>query len=252
MGWRAKYHTLSKRTAAKKGSVGPSSANFTVFLLLIQYCLSIKLCLCSYKAIWSQQNQRAYQRWKGAAHASSSDASLCIPQLPADIIDLADFQLPTSSIFRQAACSADAFEDTNYDDQKLAGFNGYPPYQSCQDITPGTHNMDHLTDALHGHRLHQQWEYEDSWLERYWAASSNLAAFEHEMHAMMMEYLKEWEEVGLALKGLARCDQELDIRLGQHSREWSVRHCFSLYNDLQVLHAGSDKFLVVYVDRWSW
>ena len=90
-----------------------------------------------------------------------TDASLCALRLPADLIDLADFRLPTSSIFRQATSSADALEDTNYDDQKLARFNGYPPYQSCQDITPWMHDMDHLMDALHGHQLHQQQEYED-------------------------------------------------------------------------------------------
>lgn len=130
-------------------------------------------------------------------------------------------------------------------------FDGYPPYQPCQDTTPWMHDMDHLTDALHGRRLRQQREYEDRRLERYRAASSNLATFELEIHALMMEYLKEWEEIGLALKGLAGCDQEFDIRLGQHSREWLARRCFSLYNDLQALRAGSDKFLVVYVDRWS-
>jgi hypothetical protein len=82
-------------------------------------------------------------------------------------------------------------------------------------------------------------------------ALSNLVTFEHEIHVLMMEYLKEWEEIGLALKGLTQCDQELNIRLGKHSCEWLACRCYSLYNGLQVLQAGSDKFLVVYVDCWS-
>jgi hypothetical protein len=53
------------------------------------------------------------------------------------------------------------------DQKQVAAFDGYPPYQTCQDITPGSHNMDLLTDALHSRLLHQQWEYEDSQLERY-------------------------------------------------------------------------------------
>ena len=235
----------------KKGSVGTSGANLTVSLSLNQYFPSITSSQHSYKAIRSQQNQRAYQRRKGAAHASSSDASLCIPRLPADLVDLADFPLPTSSIFQQAMCSADALEDTDHEDQKLAAFDGCPPYQSCQDIIPRSRNMDLLTDALHGRRLRQQREYEDSRLERYRAAASDLEVFEREIHVLMMKYLTEWEEIGLALKGQVGCDQELNIQLGQHSHKWSARRCLSLYNDLQALQAGSDKFLVVYVDRWS-
>jgi hypothetical protein len=224
----------------KKGSIGPSGANSTVSLLLNQYCLSITSNLRSYKAIRTQQNQCAYQRRKGASDASSSDASLCIPRLPADLIDLADFPLPTSSIFQHAAHSADVLEDTKYEDPKLAIFDGCPPYRSCQDITPRSHDMDRLTDALHGRRLRQQREYEDSRLAQYRAAAStsDRECFEREIHALMMEYLKEWEDIGIALTGLAGCDQDLNIRLGQHSCRWCARRCFSLCNDLYSCTAG--------------
>lgn len=80
---------------------------------------------------------------------------------------------------------------------------------------------------------------------------SDWEGFEREIHALMLEYLKEWEDIGIALTGLAGYEQELNIRLGWHSRGWCARCCFALYNDLQALRAGSDKFLVIYVDRWS-
>lgn len=184
-------------------------------------------------------------------HASSSDALLHVPDLPADLIDLANFPLPTSAIFRDAAHSADALEGTNYEDQKLAGFDGYPPYQACTDIMPTSHNINDLIDALHGRRLRQQREYEDDRLQLYKAAASNLDFLEQGVRALMMEFFKEWEEVGLALVGLAGCDREHDIKLGQHSRQWPARRCLDLYDDFQALRAGSDKFLVVYVDCWS-
>jgi hypothetical protein len=78
-----------------------------------------------------------------------------------------------------------------------------------------------------------------------------LETFELDIRMLMMEYLKDWEAIGLALKGLVGCDQEFHIWLGQHAHKWSACRCFSLYNNFQALRAGSDKFLVVYVDRWS-
>jgi hypothetical protein len=86
-------------------------------------------------------------------------------------------------------------------------------------------------------------------LEQY--RTTPLKSLKQEIHTLMISYRKEWEEISLALRGLAGCDQELNIRLGEHSREWSARRCVSLRDDYQALQTGSDKFLVVYVDRWS-
>jgi hypothetical protein len=67
-----------------------------------------------------------------------------------------------------------------------------------------------------------------------------------------MNYLQEWKAIGVALGGLP-LDEEpaLDLTLGQHSQEWSARRCYSLYQDFKGLQAGSDVFLVLYINRWS-
>ena len=144
-------------------------------------------------------------------------ASLRILHLPAVLITVTKSPLPTSTIFCQAALSADALNDTDYDDLRLVHFDGCPPY--CQHLESTYHlcNINCLMDALHGHRQHQQQEYEDKQLECYKALPS--AVFQEEVHTDMINHLWEWKAIGVALDGLP-LDQELDITLGQHSREW--------------------------------
>jgi hypothetical protein len=103
-------------------------------------------------------------------------------------------------------------------------------------------------DALHGRQQRQQREYEDKRLERY--NTLPLAVFEEEVHTEMMNYLREWKAIRVALDGLP-LNQELDIILGQLSQEWCARRCYSSYQDFKALRAGCDAFLGLYVNRWS-
>jgi hypothetical protein len=197
----------------------------------------------SQKAIRHLQNQHAYQCRKAVIHAS-----LRIPCLLAALIAVTESPLPTSTIFRQAALSADALDETDYDDLRLAHFDGCPPYGQRLDSTYILRDIDRLMDALHGRRQRQQREHEDKRLKRY--KTLPLAVFQEEVHTEMMNYLREWKAIGLALDGLP-LDEELDITLGQHSREWYARRCYSLYQDFRALRAGCDAFLCLYVNRWS-
>jgi hypothetical protein len=175
-------------------------------------------------------------------------ASLRIPRLPARLIAATESPLPTSPLFRQAALSADALEDTDYDDLKLARFDGCPPYQQSPESMSTLPDIDRLMDALHGRQLRQQREYENKRLGRYKTVPS--AAFEEEVHTAMMNYLQEWKAIGVVLDA-PPLDLEFDITLGRHAQEWYARRCYSLYQDFKALRAGCDAFLGLYVNRWS-
>jgi hypothetical protein len=43
-----------------------------------------------------------------------------------------------------------------------------------------------------------------------------------------------------------------DIRMGVHWKQWQAWRVVSLQQDWDTLREGSDKFLCVYIDRWSW
>jgi hypothetical protein len=63
--------------------------------------------------------------------------------------------------------SADALDNTDYDDLRLASFDGSPPYPRLPDYTSILCDFDRFRDALHGHQLCQQREYEDKRLACY-------------------------------------------------------------------------------------
>jgi hypothetical protein len=149
--------------------------------------------------------------------------------LPTALITATKTPLPTSSLFCQAALSADALDGTDYDDLRLATFDGSPPYPQLPEYTSILCDFDRFRDALHGRQLRQQREYEDKRLARY--KRLPLVVFEEKVHGAMMNYLQEWKAIGVALDGLP-LDEEpaLDLTLGQHSQEWSARRCYSLYH----------------------
>jgi hypothetical protein len=93
-------------------------------------------------------------------------------------------------------------------------------------------DIDRLMDALHGRQLRQQQEYEDKWLGHYKTVPS--AAFEEEVHTVMMNYLQEWKAIGVVLD-VPPLDLEFDITLGRHAQEWYAHRCYSLYQDFRAL-----------------
>jgi hypothetical protein len=196
----------------------------------------------SHKAVRQLQNQRAYQ-----IRRATKNKSLVIPKLPAKLIELAARPLPVTYTFRQAACSADSFSDTDYDDAQLQKFDRIPPYPSRLP----SHDQARLLDALHGFRLRQQRDYEDARLQRYNTQPADV--FMHEVHTELSSYLKKWELCGVALEEMDP-DAEgytFDLMLAWDMQQWIARRSHSLYIDLEALQKGSDKILCEYVNRWS-
>jgi hypothetical protein len=201
----------------------------------------------SHKAIRRQQNQLAYRRRK--ALSESEAKSWLLPRnLPKKLSKAAHFSLPTSPIFRYAAESGDAVQDTDYDDKWLSEFNGPPPY-SPQAMLLAQENLISLVDALHGWHLRQQCDFERSRLHRY--KTQPVDVMMGEVHSDMLSYLKDWEALEHSTKAVQELGGEIHHEVAFLRSQWAARRCYCLGKDFNALQNGSDAFLCVYVDRWS-
>jgi hypothetical protein len=150
------------------------------------------------------------------------------------------FHLPTSRLFLHAA--EDDLEGSDYGDEQLAHWDQAPPYAVQGDLEI----IEKLEHAQHGRRHRIQREYEESRLKDYKTRPVNIIALE--VYHELLKCLHEWEEADRSLMGL---QNPFDIRMGVHWKQWQARWVVSLQRDWDALREGSDKFLCVYIDRWS-
>jgi len=87
---------------------------------------------------------------------------------------------------------------------------------------------------------------EESQLKNYKTKPVDIIALE--VYHEILKSLCEWEEADCALVGLQNL---FDIRIREHWKKWQAQRVVSLRQDWEALREGSDRFLCVYVDRWS-
>jgi hypothetical protein len=167
------------------------------------------------------------------------------PPIPEKLGQDASFPLPTSRLFLRAAEDSDALEGSDYGDNQLACWDHAPPYAVQGDIEV----IEKLEDAQHGRRHRIQRDYEDRRLEDYKTLPVDI--FMAEVYNEILKGLREWEEADCALTGLRNSGRVFDIRMGEHWKQWQARRVMCLQRDFEALREGSDKFLCVYIDRWS-
>ena len=196
----------------------------------------------SFKQLRRIQNQHAYKRRKdlSASKLHEVSASKPLPSIPEKLTEDALFHLPKSRLFLQAA--EDILEGSDYGDDQLAHWDQAPPYAVQGDIEI----IGLVEDAQHGRRHRIQREYEESQLKDYKTKPADIVS--SEVYHEILKSLRKWEEADCALVGL---QNPFDIRMGEHWKKWQARRVVSLQQDWEALQEGSDRFLCVYVDRWS-
>lgn len=132
----------------------------------------------------------AYQWHKGQQHEKSppeSSTQIPVPHISSLMLDQAQFHLPSLALFRSAFGGKDELELTGFEEEELSKWKSLPPYSLGREGKDGNwlkDNFQDLTDALHGWRLWEQQEYEDSCLKRY--QSMPLEEFTCELHSNLL------------------------------------------------------------------
>ncbi|KAG6905141.1 hypothetical protein DXG01_004558 [Tephrocybe rancida] len=226
MGRRAKYSTLSETHKANQDQR--------------QRYAQTTRC----KELRKAQNNRAYCKKQTLSTAAATvPSTLQLPTLSLELLELAEFRMPTSRIFSLAMESSGAFEGSNFDDSVLADWDSPPPHR----LLPPDVNIDKFRDALLGYRMRRQKEMEVERLRRY--ESEPLRDFATEVHAELMDCHAQWEGLRRDLEKYHKGGNDRVLGLGL--LEWMARRICHLENDFHSLRRGLDQFLGVFVDRWS-
>ncbi|KAG6886594.1 hypothetical protein C0992_003229 [Termitomyces sp. T32_za158] len=188
------------------------------------------------------QNQRAYQKRKSLITAASNvPASLQLPNLPGKLYKMADFPLPTSTVFQISFRNCDWYEDSDWADSTLANWNSPPPYASLP-----SGNADQFYDVLLGYRLRKRKEEEVARLDQY--KDNPLCNFATKVHTELIDCHAEWEELDLITEGM---QMDPGRELGVQLLEWKARRVCHLEQDFLSLQQGFDALLRLFVDCWT-
>lgn len=184
------------------------------------------------------QNQRAYKK-KHPEHCYKRP-----PPLPLPLVALATQPLPNSYHFREVKASAESFEGSDYDDSILVQWISIPfPH----DLPGNDLTLTDFSDALHGFQCRLQYNDERMRLQHYQEGIG--ATFINDEYIILAGLLNEWFDIKIVVKGMKGTHKVI----GTHLLQWKAR-CIAARHQYYVALVNSsnvDKYISVYLDRWS-
>jgi hypothetical protein len=183
MGRAAKYNTIAERLTAQR-------QRKALYAYTEQYVppgsqiglVAEKSRQCRGRVARSRQNRAAYKKMQGR----QGSAPLYIPRQP---LGMATEPLPSSYLFREALRSPDALDESG-----LNHWDNAPPYAPPQ--TKGSDDSDqymaNLIDVMHGRRLRQARQWEDSRIAC--AEAGDVGRVLDSMQADLKEAMRNWKQ----------------------------------------------------------
>ncbi|KII90686.1 hypothetical protein PLICRDRAFT_28662 [Plicaturopsis crispa FD-325 SS-3] len=165
-----------------------------------------------------EQNHRAYRALHGRKAAPSLTTSTVTESISSAIRALAAFPLPTSSsLFNEAARSADALDESDF----LTIWDAPPPYTSAP--PPDTFRerayTENLANVMHGRRLRQQREGRQRRMTSLQVRGR--AAVREEVAGMLEDALQSWATLRAGLEAVSDCERH--VQMAELNLRWQAR-----------------------------